>query len=274
MTGVDDVLGTTVDLTGFALNSDNGHYYQFVDQILIWTDAAQSAEAAGGYLATITSAAADAFIFDLTVGSTAWLGGSDAAVEGQWEWVTGPEAGTNFWNGASVASGGSAPEGEYANWYLTKPFLPNVDGEDFVRMRAGGMWNDVSDTFSTDGYVVEAVAVGGAGNDTITGSAGDDVIDGGGGNDMLTGGSGNDILTGGDGDDTFVFGANSGDDTVTDFSLADDVLLFEDGIALTGTSEQDANGDGAADTVVGLDNGGSITLLGVSGLADPDDLFS
>ena len=123
VTGVDDVLGTTVDLTGFALNSDNGHYYQFVDQILSWTDAAQSAEDAGGYLATITSAAADAFIFDLTVGSTAWLGGSDAAVEGQWEWVTGPEAGTNFWNGASVASGGSAPEGEYANWYLTEPFF-------------------------------------------------------------------------------------------------------------------------------------------------------
>ena len=64
------------------------------------------------------------------------------------------------------------------------------------------------------------------------------MIDGGGGNDMLTGGSGNDILTGGDGDDTFVFGANSGDDTVTDFSLADDVLLFEDGIALTGTSSR------------------------------------
>ena len=115
---------------------------------------------------------------------------------------------------------------------------------------------------------------GGGGNDTLYGGIGNDVPDGGLGNDILTGGDGDDILTGGDGDDTFVFGAGSGDDTVTDFDLVDDVLLFEDGIALTGTSEQDANGDGAADTVVGLDNGGSITLLGVSGLADPDDLFA
>ncbi len=68
--------------------------------------------------------------------------------------------------------------------------------------------------------------------------------------------------------------AGSGDDTVTDFDLVEDILLFEDAIALTGTSEQDANGDGVADTVVALDTGDSITLLGVNGLTDPDDLFT
>ena len=81
-------------------------------------------------------------------------------------------------------------------------------------------------------------------------------------------------MTGGAGDDTFVFGAGSGADTVNDFSLVDDILLFEDGIALTGTTEQDANGDGASDTVVALDTGGSVTLRGVSGLTDPNDLFA
>ena len=108
-------------------------------------------------------------------------------------------------------------------------------------------------------------AVGGAADDTLVGSNAANT---------LGGGDGDDILTGGGGNDTFVFGAGSGADTVTDFSLVDDVLLFKDGIALTGTTEQDANGDGAFDTVVGLDNGGSITLLGVSGLVDPNDLFT
>ena len=28
-----------------------------------------------------------------------WIGGNDTAEEGKWEWVTGPEAGTQFWQG-------------------------------------------------------------------------------------------------------------------------------------------------------------------------------
>jgi len=104
-------------------------------------------------------------------------------------------------------------------------------------------------------------------------SDGDDILDGGAGNDTLIGGTGNDTLTGGAGDDLFVFGANSGDDVITDFDVAADALSLEDGVTITGTSEQDVNADSVTDTLIALDNGGSVALLGVSGIADPDTLL-
>ena len=138
----------------------------------------------------------------------------------------------------------------------------------------GSLYGIFSQRFDSNGNSVDTIALagtagddvinGGAGSETIKGEAGNDTLSGGDardiliggdGNDTLDGGAGDDLLTGGAGDDTFVFGANSGADTVTDFSLVDDVLLFEDGIALTRTTEQDANGDGAADTVVDLEPG-------------------
>ena len=107
-------------------------------------------------------------------------------------------------------------------------------------------------------------AIGGAGGDTLIGD---------GGTNRLEGGGGDDILTGGAGDDTFVFGAGSGDDTVTDFDLDLDIMALDDGIAITGTAEVDVNTDGTLDTVVSLDDGGTVTLLGFNGLVDPNDLL-
>jgi len=43
-----------------------------------------------GYLATITSQVENDFIKGKTKG-VGWIGASDAAVEGDWRWVTGPE---------------------------------------------------------------------------------------------------------------------------------------------------------------------------------------
>ncbi len=105
------------------------------------------------------------------------------------------------------------------------------------------------------------------------GTDGNDSLAGGSGNDRLEGRGGNDLLTGGAGDDLFVFGASAGSDTVTDFDLADDIMVLENGVTVAGTTETDANGDGALDTIVALNDGGSVTLLGVSGLTDPDELF-
>ncbi|HEY0907188.1 MAG TPA: type I secretion C-terminal target domain-containing protein, partial [Methylophilus sp.] len=78
------------------------------------------------------------------------------------------------------------------------------------------------------------------GNDTLNGGAGNDILRGGTGNDSLNGGAGNDIVIGGAGNDTLTGGADGdvfrwekGDagtagspavDTVTDFSLSQDVL--------------------------------------------------
>jgi hypothetical protein len=88
----------------------NGHWYEFVPSISIFVgfsfefarNAALASTHAGqpGYLATVTSQQEQDFIngaFTYLVGfggsGTAWLGASDAAVEGQWRWLDGPEAG-------------------------------------------------------------------------------------------------------------------------------------------------------------------------------------
>ena len=58
-----------------------------------------------GYLVTITSDAENNFLLYQMTGAT-WLGGSDFfANESDWYWMTGPEAGTMFWQGEEGGSG-------------------------------------------------------------------------------------------------------------------------------------------------------------------------
>ena len=133
--------------------------------------------------------------------------------------------------------------------------------------------------------------------DHLLGSAGDDVVSGGRGNDWLEGAGGNDTLTGGAGSDTYVLRADSGNDVVTDFSVADgDRVMLDtqtgvyDGLvgghlgalydgmevynsqgALVCTVHSgDYNGDGVGDTQFEMSSGATLTLLGV----DPDSLGS
>ena len=113
------------------------------------------------------------------------------------------------------------------------------------------------------------VLVGGKGNDELFGGGGDDELDGGKGSDTLDGGAGNDILTGGSGGDTFIFGPGSGNDTITDFDLGNDILSLTDGLEIDTT--EDVNGD--TDTLITFDSGDTVTLLGVSGIVDPGDLL-
>jgi Ca2+-binding RTX toxin-like protein len=68
------------------------------------------------------------------------------------------------------------------------------------------------------------------GKDTLNGYAGNDILSGGNGADNLTGGTGNDILTGGSGPDTFIFAANDGTDTITDFSDGLDYIGLSGGL--------------------------------------------
>ncbi|MCC5614211.1 hypothetical protein LC605_03795 [Nostoc sp. CHAB 5836] len=79
-----------------------------------------------------------------------------------------------------------------------------------------------------------AIIYGTSGNDYLTGTEeknriygylGDDILIGGSGRDHLLGEDGNDILTGGTGRDTFVVNYSGGGiDTITDFSVNDDIL--------------------------------------------------
>jgi hypothetical protein len=79
-----------------------------------------------------------------------FIGGSDSGNEGTWSWRgTGQIAdGFQFWQGTSAATGGSAPNGRFANWSDTEP--NDTDGDEDCAVfsvlgnnnRAPGNWDD------------------------------------------------------------------------------------------------------------------------------------
>ena len=73
--------------------------------------------------------------------------------------------------------------------------------------------------------LVEVVeGIGFDGDDSISGSDGNDSLVGNNGNDFLDGGLGDDILVGGAGSDRFFFDLNSGNDTIDDFVVGEDII--------------------------------------------------
>ncbi|UII80488.1 proprotein convertase P-domain-containing protein [Flagellimonas sp. CMM7] len=151
-----------------------GHYYEFISSPNITWTAARDAAALRtyfglqGYLATLTSQAEADFSGSQALG-VGWIGGSDAATEGDWRWVTGPEglanagAGTPFWSG--TAGGTTTAPDFFAFWNAGEP---NQSGnEDYAHITdvsvtsSPGSWNDLPNTTSTSGpyqaqgYVVE-----------------------------------------------------------------------------------------------------------------------
>jgi hypothetical protein len=147
-------IGTSLAFAG------TGHFYQFVPGYISWTSAnaaVQSKTLFGlqGYLATITSGAENGFIKNKLQGN-GWLGGSDAAIESQWKWVSGPE---------SIPTPTTIGGPGYTNWNTGEP--NNAGNEDYLHMignaSAGplGTWNDLPNMSSTSGaysvlgYIVE-----------------------------------------------------------------------------------------------------------------------
>ena len=140
-----------------------GHYYEYVSNLgITWTDANAAANASTyyglqGYLATLTSQDEADFSGTQAIG-TGWIGATDTAVEGEWRWVTGPEAGTLFWNGDA-----SGTEITYAFWNSGEP--NNAGGEDYAHIthpniNPNGSWNDLPNAggggnYQPQGYVVE-----------------------------------------------------------------------------------------------------------------------
>jgi len=96
---------------------------------------------------------------------------------------------------------------------------------------------------------------GGAGNDQLFSGGGNDTVEGGAGDDTLWGGAGDDSFAGGSGSDLFIFASGHGDDTITDFSVADDRLT----LANTETDFASAADVQAAATA---ENGGILIDLG------------
>ena len=145
--------------------ASNGHHYEFIsDHLIYWTDAKLAAETKTyygrkGYLATITTAEEADIAGKLTTGA-GWIGGSDAAIEGKWYWVTGPENGTPFWDGGS---NGSTPN--FAFWNRGEPNNA-YNGEHYAHITKPGpyaitgSWNDLPDAgwsgvYEPQGYIVE-----------------------------------------------------------------------------------------------------------------------
>src|ERR1043165_811245 len=137
----------------------NGHWYKAVAVTngLTWSEAEQLARDQGGYLATITSEAENAFVFNLVnfpaffkPGRGPALGGFqlDRASEpdGGWCWVGGEPWNYSNWHSKEPSNGRHVSGGteDRLQFYSGIPYTP------------GATWNDVSRN-DTDlgGYVIE-----------------------------------------------------------------------------------------------------------------------
>ncbi|MFL2610328.1 MAG: choice-of-anchor L domain-containing protein, partial [Flavobacteriaceae bacterium] len=154
-----------------------GHYYIYFEQTgITWIQARQAAENSNyyglqGYLATILSEEENQISAE-QAGGAGWIGASDQDIEGEWNWVTGPEGlenggnGIQFWLGEGAPTGGGPVNGMYSNWN-NDPAEPNQSGnEDYAHITDDsvglvGSWNDLSNTganngpYQPKGYVVE-----------------------------------------------------------------------------------------------------------------------
>ena len=268
-------------------NAANGHIYETVNTVLSWTDAKAAAESKSlggftGYLVTVTSQAEQDFVTSLCTGRisvgydyrSVWTGASDADVEGNWTWVTGPEAGTLFWVGAGprgwYGPAGHAVNGQYSYWRVAYDGPNDVAGDgqllnaDYgtLLLNPTGEWRADVNSYTPYGvsrpggnsYVIEygganmtanglGTASGGGGNDTLTGI---ENLIGSAYDDTLTGDANANILTGGDGNDTLVGGAGS--DTAA-YNLATSAVV----VNLATTTAQSTGGAGN-DTLSGIEN--------------------
>jgi VCBS repeat-containing protein len=144
---------------GWTLGPGN-HLYKYVSAPQIsWQSAAAAALAAGGYLATITSATENNLVFSLVGNDIAWLGGSDSesdgAQEGHWRWVTDPGSPLFSASGYQAWAGGEPNNRGDGLYFLA--------GEDYLVTWGNKSWNDLdnsaSDRSYIDGYVIERLGI-------------------------------------------------------------------------------------------------------------------
>jgi hypothetical protein len=150
------------------------HFYEYVAGSITFTNSVTAAQARSyfgraGYLATMSSEAENNFVWRL-MASDCWFGASDevglvnsakgttafasqAAVEGRWHWISGPEKGINFSNGNSGA-GPTTVSGQYAKWAPGEP--NNAGSEHYGQFYSAnlGQWNDLPNTI-LGGYLCE-----------------------------------------------------------------------------------------------------------------------
>ena len=144
---------------GFALA---GHGYMFCSDSVVRDAAAGRCQVEGMHLAWIETSAENEALVDRITGADVpeaadeeiltYIGGSDAAVEGNWIWRGGgaiPDS-VQFWQGQAADNGGRAVAGAFANWSPTEP-NDTDDDEDCAVLsvlgnnnRLPGNWDDRS----------------------------------------------------------------------------------------------------------------------------------
>ncbi len=141
--------------------------------------------------------------------------------------------------------------------------LNGGDGNDWLD---GGNWSDTLN--------------GGNGIDGLWGAHGHDEMNGGGGDDRIWFGIGNDTATGGSGADTFNFFRHSGNDVITDASVAEgDLIRIHSNLWSNSLSEiqviaEFACLNSSGNVVLAFDSGDSLTFEGVTDLATAHDLIA
>ncbi|MBQ7220800.1 MAG: hypothetical protein IJS28_07465 [Synergistaceae bacterium] len=123
------------DLAAQGYKFYDGHSFKFFNDKVSWTTAKAACEALGGHLATSTSAEKNSFLTAITT-EYSWLGATDEAQEGVWQWVTGEDWNYNNWNSNEPNNSGGA--------------------EHYLQLNYGrvGGWNDYSN-YQQLGYICE-----------------------------------------------------------------------------------------------------------------------
>lgn len=185
---VNDFLGQTfvVDAAGkqTAIDTDlrfnpvNGHFYKSIStEAIDWPTAEARAEQLSfhgpGHLVTITSEQESQFLVDQFALNQAdirglWIGASDAAEEGVWKWVVGPEAGEVFYRGGCGSLGCNDQVTQFADWVRGAasgtPDQPSGGvGENYVLWQTyarqprdtTGRWHDYPIDAQAPGFLVE-----------------------------------------------------------------------------------------------------------------------
>jgi len=158
----------TSQVSNTFLNPINGHMYRYVEGQITWTAANTAAQASNyedepGYLTTLTSEQEDTFFNNNVDAENVWLGLSDAAEEGEWKWVTGPEAGTLVWSDNNNDPTGFTGilNNQWNNWVFNDPNNATFNfgtGQDYVitKFDGGSKWNDINNGDTRNkGYAIE-----------------------------------------------------------------------------------------------------------------------
>lgn len=189
---------------GIHYSVETNSFYEYVTTATSWTAAniaANGATLAGlagvnGHLVTITSQAENDYIGTIVGLNNVWTAGSDATVEGEWRWMSGPETGMQYTDNL-----GNSVNGLYENFVGAGIDLLGIN--DYMVRQADGTWVEQADILNTS-YVIEWEA------SSLIASVN---------KDKINGGNGADTLYGGEGIDLFIFNSLDAVDTVYDVNF-------------------------------------------------------